>query len=374
MSKPYTTPVLVTGSQGFIGKNLCLRLRELGIDVLEFHRGSGKQSLESLVHESGAIVHLAGVNRPPSEEAFSADNRELTEHLCQLVSESGGKKILFASSTQADLKNPYGESKRHAESALSNIAKHGHPVAILRLPGVFGKWCKPDYNSVVATFCHNIARDLPVRLDNPDAALRLSYIDDVVDQMIELLSHDAVFADGSPSWPTPRVYETTVGELKEKLERFQSGRVMLRTEHVGIGLDRALYATFVSYLPPEKFAYSVPSHDDERGSFVEMLKTPSAGQFSYFSAKPGVTRGGHYHHTKTEKFLVISGEARFRYRHMQTGEVAEFFASGSKPEIVESIPGWAHDISNIGDDEMLVLLWANEVFDQEKPDTIANAP
>ena len=250
-------------------------------------------------------------------------------------------------------------------------ARTGAVAHLFRLPNVFGKWCRPNYNSAVATFCHNIARGLPIQINDPAAPVTLVYVDDVVERFIELMdgADAAVDAEGFAT-VTPQ-YTTTVGELARLIETFRASRDTLVTERVGTGLVRALYSTYVSYLPPELFAYTVPMHGDARGVFVEMLKTPDCGQFSFFTAHPGITRGGHYHHTKTEKFLVIKGEARFKFRHMQTGETHELVTSGAKAEIVETVPGWTHDITNIGSDEMVVMLWANEVFDRAKPDTYA---
>jgi UDP-2-acetamido-2,6-beta-L-arabino-hexul-4-ose reductase len=220
----------------------------------------------------------------------------------------------------------------------------------------------------VATFCHNIARGLPVQINDPDAVIQLVYIDDVVASFVGLL--------GGVEQPTPfagvePIYQITVGELSAQLQRFKATRDNLITEPVGTGLTRALYSTYVSYLPPESFTYTVPQHGDERGVFVEMMKTTDAGQFSFFTAHPGITRGGHYHHSKTEKFLVIKGEACFRFRHMLTGEFYELHTSGNKSEIVETVPGWTHDITNVGNSELVCMLWANEIFDRERPDTFA---
>jgi UDP-2-acetamido-2,6-beta-L-arabino-hexul-4-ose reductase len=235
---------------------------------------------------------------------------------------------------------------------------------------VFGKWCKPNYNSVVATFCHNVARDLPIRVDDPTARLTLVYVDDVVRRFISLMDGaDAAPNDDGFEVVAPQ-YTTTVGDVARLIHSFRDSRQNLMTERVGSGMVRALYATYVSYLPPEAFAYSVPMYQDPRGVFAEMLKTPDCGQFSYFTAYPGVTRGGHYHHSKTEKFLVIKGQARFKFRQMHTGETHELTTSGEKAEIVETAPGWTHDITNIGNDEMIVMLWANEVFERQRPDTI----
>ena len=241
-------------------------------------------------------------------------------------------------------------------------------VHIFRLPNVFGKWAKPNYNSVVATFCYNLARDLPIVVNDPEAPLRLVYIDDVVDAFIALLDDaESAVRDGV----VKPEYVTTVGYVAALIQSFRDSRRTLLTDAVGSGLIRALHATYLSYLPPAEFSYTLKSNTDPRGAFVEVLRTVNCGQFSYFTAHPGVTRGGHYHHTKTEKFLVVQGKARFGFRHILTGERFEVFASGSEPMVVETVPGWVHDVTNIGDQMMIVLLWANELFDQSRPDTLA---
>jgi UDP-2-acetamido-2,6-beta-L-arabino-hexul-4-ose reductase len=277
--------------------------------------------------------------------------------------------LILASSTQAEQDNPYGKSKRGAEMAVEQLAREtGNPAVIYRLPGVFGKWCRPNYNSVVATFCYNIANDLPIQINDASACVRLVYVDDVVSEFMVALN------GAQPGMQMGEVrpeYVITLGDLAEQIRAFGSCRTSLLTERVGTGVVRALYATYVSYLPTSKFAYALPRYADARGVFVEMLKTPDAGQISYFTARPGITRGGHYHNTKTEKFLVIKGKARFGFRHMLTNEVFELFTSEDVPQIVDTIPGWAHDITNVGDEEIVVMLWANENFDREHPDTIA---
>jgi UDP-2-acetamido-2,6-beta-L-arabino-hexul-4-ose reductase len=277
--------------------------------------------------------------------------------------------LILASSTQAMLGNPYGSSKHAAEAAAEKLATDvGNPVAIYRLPSVFGKWCRPNYNSVVATFCHNIANGLPIRIDNPSTVVRLVYVDDVVaDFMVALWE----MPGGVQRREILPEYSIALADLADQIRAFGNCRTSLVSEPVGRGLVRALYSTYVSYLPPSRFAYDLPRHGDERGVFVEMLKTPNCGQFSYFTAGPGVTRGGHYHHSKTEKFLVIKGNARFGFRHVVTNETYELFASGNRPQVVETVPGWTHDITNIGEDELVVMLWANEIFDRDNPDTIA---
>lgn len=368
--------VLVTGASGFIGKNLLLHLQEKGgIDVVPFTRNHSIDDLPTLLGDVDWVFHLAGVNRPQTPEEFVIGNSGLTEQLCAAIKVCGREvRVVYTSSIQAERDNDYGNSKRAAEDALLALRQDtGNRVFIYRLPNVFGKWARPNYNSAVATFCYNVARDLPIQINDPSAVIRLVYIDDVVDNFMALLTGvesispgiDDAYIELAPE------YRISVGELAHQLNRFKATRDNLVTEPVGKGLVRALYSTFVSYLPPERFAYQVQQYSDARGVFVEMLKTPDAGQMSFFTAHPGVTRGGHYHHSKTEKFLVIKGKACFRFRHMLTGEFFELHTSGEQSEVVQTVPGWTHDVTNVGDDELICMLWANEIFDRDKPDTFA---
>lgn len=362
--------VLVTGARGFLGKNLMVRLAEqTGTQVLQFARGDDLGSLTDIVSQADAIVHLAGENRPRNIADFTLVNTDLTKAICEAIRMTGREiPLIFSSSTQAELANPYGQSKRAAEDALAQLAaESGNPVTIYRLPGVFGKWCRPNYNSVVATFCHNVVHDLPIHVNDPAACIRLVYVDDVIDEFIRALKDMPTGLNWSRAEPE---YAITLGDLADRIRAFRNCRNSLLTERVGTGLTRALYSTYVSYLPVDKFSYDLIKHSDDRGVFVEMLKTPDCGQFSYFTAHPGVTRGGHYHHTKSEKFLVIKGKARFGFRHVLTNVRYELFTSWDNPQIVETAPGWTHDITNIGDDEMVVMLWASELFDHDRPDTI----
>lgn len=368
--------VLITGANGFVGKNLQLRLRERkDVQVVCFTRHETAGQLPELLQGVDFVFHLAGANRPEDPKEFTAGNVDLTQALCDAVDEAArasGKPlpILYTSTIQAELDNPYGRSKRAAEVALFSAGRnHLVPVHVFRLPNVFGKWCKPNYNSVVATFCHNVARDLPIQVNDPHAPVTLVYVDDVIERFVQLMDGAAGMAGLSDFAVVQPQYSTTVGNLARQIEAFKNSRDTLVTERVGLGLVRALYATYVSYLPVDAFSYDVVQHADRRGVFVEMLKTPDCGQFSFFTAHPGVTRGGHYHHSKTEKFLVIKGQACFRFRHMQTGQTHELHTAGEKPQIVETVPGWTHDITNTGPDEMVVMLWANEVFDRNRPDT-----
>jgi len=370
--------VLITGARGFVGKNLQLHLAERkDVQVVCFTRDDGVDQLPALLQGVDFVFHLAGVNRPQDPQEFATGNAELTQSLSRAVcavAEATGKKVpvAYTSSAQAGFDNPYGRSKRGAEETLQAAARsHGIPVHLFRLPNVFGKWCRPNYNSAVATFCHNIARGLPIQVNDPAAAVTLVYVDDVIERFVQLMDGADAATDAAGFATVAPQYTTTVGELARQIQSFKDSRNTLMTDRVGTGLVRALYSTYVSYLPPESFAYPVQQHGDARGVFVEMLKTPDAGQFSFFTAHPGITRGGHYHHSKTEKFLVIKGQARFKFRHMQTGETHELVTAGDKSEIVETVPGWTHDITNIGIEEMVVMLWANEVFDRARPDTFA---
>lgn len=363
--------VLITGANGFIAKNLLVHLSERKeIEVVTFSRDDDLDSLVSKLEGVDFIFHLAGVNRPKNVDEFTIGNSGLTSSLCKAIAQTKRSiPVIYTSSIQAELDNPYGQSKQAAEKILVEFsAQSESPVYLSRLPNVFGKWCKPNYNSAVATFCHNIAHDLPIQINDVSAKVRLVYVDDVVKHFMSIMDGASVesgFSDVNP------VYEVTVGDLAKKIQLFKDSRQSLFTEPVGIGLDRALHSTYLSYIEPEQFSYELIKHEDPRGVFVEMLKTKDSGQFSYFTAHPGITRGGHYHHTKTEKFLVLKGDALFKFRNVLTDEMYEIKTLGDVPQVVETVPGWTHDITNIGEEEMVVMLWANEIFDRENPDTYA---
>lgn len=367
---------LVTGSRGFLGTNLVVHLRERpGVTVAEFHRGTAPADLPALVAEADVVFHVAGINRPQDPAEFTSGNVGLTSAVVTAAQAAGRPiPIVLCSSTQAALDNPYGASKRAAEDLVLDYGlRHGAACRVYRLPNVFGKWSRPAYNSAVATFCHNVVRGLPITIHDPAAPLRLVYVDDVCQDFLKIL-------DEPPAAPATReamvrsvepVYETTVGDLAATIQGFGRSRETRSVDRVGTGLVRALYATYLSFLPPEQFVYGLTRHVDPRGEFAEVVRTADSGQFSYFTAHPGVTRGGHYHHTKNEKFLVLRGRARFRFRDVRTGAEHALETSGDEPRVVETVPGWAHDITNIGSDEMVVMLWANEAFDPARPDTVA---
>lgn len=363
--------VLITGADGFIGKNLSVSLSRLeDVEVIKFTRESSRKDLTDLVKNVDFIFHLAGVNRPKEEKEFFEGNADLTKSIADAIRESGRIiPVVLSSSIQAERMNSYGRSKLQAEMHLLNLyMETANPIYIYRLPNVFGKWCKPNYNSVVATFCHNISHDLPIQIDDSNAELNLVHIGDVISSFLKVMLEQPI---GTLHVDVKPVYKTTVGKVADNLKQFKASRETLVTETVGDGFMRVLYATYISYISPDDFTYSLTKHEDPRGVFVEMLKTKDSGQFSFFTAYPGVTRGGHYHHVKTEKFLVIKGQARFGFRNIVTNEVREIFTSGSKSQVVETVPGWSHDITNVGDDEMVVMLWANENFNPQKPDTVA---
>ena len=362
--------VVVTGSQGFIGKNLCVFLREKQYEVLEIHRETNQGDSISYLSQADFVFHLAGINRPKSSTEFHSGNIDLTSFIVNtLAGFSRNVPIVLASSTKVDSDSEYGVSKLAAEEIVQKYSKtSGSPSYIYRFSNVFGKWCKPNYNSFVATFCNNILNGIDISIHDPNAIVRLIYIDDVCEALMGLL--DGKTESGFHQVPIE--FKTTVGEVANIITSFKSSRKTLISERVGTNLKRALYSTYLSYTVPDKFSYPIPSYSDERGIFCEMLKTKDSGQISFFTAHPGITRGGHYHHTKNEKFLIVKGEATFKFENIITGERYKLSVSSSNLQIIDTIPGWSHDITNTGDEELVVMLWANEIFDQERPDTIAS--
>lgn len=369
---PDRSKVAVTGANGFLGSNLILRLREQDYAVTAIARDTDLAEARAALGGADLIFHLAGANRCADDEEYFASNRDYSAFVASAVAEGGRKPlVVHSSSIKAADETAYGRSKRAGEDVLLDLGKAGAAtVSIWRLPNLCGKWSRPNYNSVVATFCHNAARGLPLPIDDPDSRLSLLYIDDLIDQWLELIDDPPV----TSGFAEPRnVHSLTVGELARTIEGFVAARERGEVSDVATGLRRALYASFVAALPITEARRALASHNDPRGSFVEFLKTGSSGQISCFTAVPGATRGGHYHHSKVEKFLVAHGRGRFRFRHALTGETYELVSSADEPAIVETIPGWAHDVTNIGDENLVVLSWANEPFDPERPDTYAMA-
>lgn len=368
--------VVITGANGFIGRNLVQRLQETqDVEIAPFHRGQTQEDFERLLKDADLVFHLAGVNRPKDAAEFESGNRDLTRMVCQSIGrevQATGRSIsvVLAGSVQAEFDTDYGISKRAAEAeALAAAAASGFSLHIYRLPNVFGKWARPHYNSVVATFCQRIARDLPIDIHDPDAQLTLVYVDDVIESFMGLVAGATPPSDESGFATVQPLFKMTVGQIANEIARIHENRRSRLSGKVGMGLERALYATYMSYLPVEECSYPLRRHEDHRGAFVEMLRTPESGQFSFFTAGPGITRGGHYHHSKVEKFLVVKGSAHFRFRQVQSGETYDKTIHAHQSEVVETIPGWAHDITNVGTDELIVLLWASEIFEPHRPDT-----
>lgn len=362
--------ILITGKNGFIAKNFILHLKNIfEYSILTVDRSTTQIDFEKNVLEADYIFHLAGVNRPKSEHEFIEGNVGLTEKIVDILIKNDKKStIVFSSSTQADLDNFYGKSKKEAEYILQKYNDKGGNVIIYRLPNVFGKFGLPNYNSVVATFCYNLTRDIPIEIHDPDRILKLVHVDDLIADFLKVLKlgSDSIFREIKP------VYEINLRDLSELLQSFVKIRKTNMIGNVGNGLGRLLYSTFISYYDIKNSSYSLEKKSDKRGDFVEVLKTSDSGQFSYFLAKPGVTRGEHFHHIKTEKFLVVKGRAKFQFQNMITGEITELIVEDKDPMIVDTIPGFAHNITNIGNTDLIVLLWANEIFNPELPDTIGN--
>lgn len=359
--------VLITGSQGFLGRNLVVHLAGASrFSVLELHRGTTTEEKADALRSCDVVVHLAGVNRPADESQFAVDNTEFTRTLLSDLADVNPVPVIFVSSSQATLENPYGMSKRQAEDLVRRYGVDtGQRIDILRLPNVFGKWCRPNYNSVVATFVHNVSRGIELSVHDSDRILDLVYVDDVVELLQRIIDGEIAGDDLRPC----NIHRVSVGSLASTIKEMHASRKRGEVMDVGHGLLRAIYATYIAALAPTEFAYRLLPHKDVRGSFTEIVRTPSSGQVSFLTAVPGATRGSHFHHSKIEKFVVVAGEARFRFRCLMSGVKHEVNVSAAVPEVVESIPGWVHDITNTGQSELVVLIWANEVFDPSAPDT-----
>ena len=360
--------VLITGSNGFVAKNLIEHLkRDESIELYLYSKKDSINILEAYVKEVDFIFHLAGVNRPKDVSEFYEGNSNLTQTIIKILKEANKTTpILLSSSIQAELDNDYGKSKLEAENILLDYAtESGASVYIYRLPNVFGKWCRPNYNSVVATWCNNIATNVDIQVNDRSVELTLVYVDDVVKSFISKLD----LQSDENYYNIETVYKKSLGEIESLLYQFKENRKTLVIPNVGSGFERALYGTYLSYLSTDDFAYELKGHQDERGTFYEILKTLDSGQFSLSTTAPGIMRGNHYHHTKNEKFLVVKGEAVIEFRHIVTNEIISYKVSDKKMEVVEMIPGYTHNIKNTGDEEMVLFLWANESFDQDNPDT-----
>ncbi|MFA5920934.1 MAG: NAD-dependent epimerase/dehydratase family protein [Methylococcaceae bacterium] len=362
--------VLVTGAKGFIGKNLVVALkRRADVEVIEYDIDSPPGALDEGLISADMIYHLAGVNRPERVEEFTEGNFDLTRQICNKLKQIDNKPIfVLSSSIQAALDNPYGVSKRQAEETVFDFGREtGASVFVFRLYGVFGKWCRPSYNSVVATFCDHIARDLPIEISDPAREIEVVYIDDVVRAFICIMDGLTPASDGRycSAQPTHRI---ALGALAEMIRGFRESRASLALPDIGDSFVRVLYATFLSYLPTDFFAYPLTQRADSRGELAELLKSPHIGQIFVSRTRPGFTRGNHYHDTKVEKFVVMEGDAVIRFRHILSSDVIEYPVSGREFRVVDIPPGYTHSIENVGQNDLIVLFWAAEIFDPNIPD------
>lgn len=362
--------ILLTGAGGFLGKNFDWTANQMeGMEILVYHHAMGDATLASMCQACDVVVHLAGVNRPETEQGFVEGNVDFTKRLIYFLKKRvHACPVLFSSSIQAERDNAYGRSKREAEQILRAYAKATDAqVYLYRLPNVFGKWCRPAYNSVVATFCHHVAHGLPIRVDDATAGLQLVYVDDVMTAFLDALGGKAEAQDGfckvSP------VYHCTVGRLAELVNEFRACRTTLGVPDLEDGLTKKLYSTYLSYLPEDGMTYPLLSHEDARGAFTEFLRTDGQGQVSVNLSHPHIKKGGHWHQSKHEKFLVVAGKGVIRLRKVDSDTILTYHVSGDKLEVVEIPPGYTHDIENTGDGDMVTLMWADECFDPVHPDT-----
>lgn len=362
--------IMITGSDGFIGRNLRVTLQQRkDLRVLCFDIQDDPGALAAALDQADFVFHLAGVNRPEHPEQFRTGNAGLTEEICRRLADAGRSvPIALSSSTQAAQDNPYGISKRAAENAVFDYGrKTGAAGYVFRLPNVFGKWCRPNYNSGVATFCHNIAHDLPITVNDPEVVMSLAYVDDVVQAFVGLLDGVAPMRDGFCVMEP--VHTMKLGEIAELIHSFRASREQNNIPDLSEPLVKKLYSTYTSYLPPESFSRLLTMNVDERGSFTEFIKTPDRGQISVNISRPGIVKGNHWHHSKHEKFLVVSGSGVVRFRKVGCEEIVEYPVSGEKLEVVDIPCGYTHYIANTGDLDMVTVMWCNEIFDPERPDT-----
>ena len=385
--------ILITGAKGFVGRNLCAALNEIKrghdqredhvicpdpaeLTVFEYGRDSTLEQLNTYCAAADFVFHLAGINRPERTEQFAEGNVAFTSMLLDMLKKHGNTcPVMLASSVQASLASrfagsEYGKSKKTAEELVFAYGReNGADVLVYRFPNLFGKWCRPNYNSAIATFCHNTARGMAIQVNDPAVEMDLVYIDDLVEEMICALRGQAHrTADGYCAVPVH--HETTLGHIAETICSFTELRRGLNVPQLADPLTRKLYSTWLTYLPEECFLYDLKMNCDQRGSFTEIIRTADKGQFSVNVSKPGVTKGNHWHHTKNEKFVVVSGHGLIQLRQIGTDKIVEFEVSGSRIQVVEMIPGWAHNIINLSDtDDLVTFMWANEPFDPMKPDT-----
>ncbi len=364
--------VLVTGAKGFVGRNLCVTLQARDdVELFEYDLDSDPADLDKALRRAGLVFHLAGVNRPLDTGEYHSGNVGFTREILEKLREFGrSPKLVFSSSIQADLDNPYGASKREAENALRVFCEEtGAEGVLYRLKNLFGKWSRPHYNSVVATFCHNIARGMPVEITDRSCHIELTYIDDVIASFLgEIQSPSRTGYRFAPPLPS---HSIALGDLADAIRFFHDHRNTLQLPDYSDPFMRRLYATYLSALPPEQFSYLLNSRTDERGSLAEFIKSPWSGQLFISRTRPGITRGNHHHHTKTEKFMVVQGRGIIRLRHILLGTVTEIPVGGEEYRVVDIPPGYTHSIENTGVEEMVTLFWSSEIFDPDHPDTVS---
>ena len=383
--------ILITGSNGFVGKNIVVALKEANkYEILTIDRNNTEEELKKSVIDADFIVHLAGVNRPKENKEFYEGNGGLTEKIvCYLRENKKNTPILITSSTHVVLDNDYGKSKKQSEDALIKYSDEcDAKVYIFRLPNLFGKWCRPNYNSAVSTFCYNIAHDLDVWVNDPDIELSLVYIDDVVASIMDCIEDEniiklknideevSITTTGASSiqidkyyYEVTTVYKRTLGNIVDSLRMFRNMRKSLLIPDLSDGFNKALYSTYLTYLEEDDFSYYLDKKEDNRGWLAELVKSEQFGQMFVSKTHPGITRGNHWHHTKTEKFIVIQGQAAIRFRKLDEDKVIEYIVDGEKPQVLDIPPGYTHSIENIGQDEVITLFWSNEMFNPEKSDT-----
>lgn len=374
--------ILITGANGFVGKNLVSTLKNIkdgkdktrNIDIEDIYSYDVDNTIEDLkkyTSDCDFVFHLAGINRPKDVSEFYEGNASFTETLCSLLEEYDNKSpILISSSIQVSRDNDYGKSKKEGEEYLLNHGKKmDSKVYVYRLANLFGKWCRPNYNSVTATWCYNVANGKDIQINDPNVELPLCYIDDVVNEFLNALEgHPAVCKEGI--YEVHPVHHVKLGELANIIKSFKESRGTLNVPDMKEGsLEKKLYSTYLSYLPKDKFSYPLKMNTDQRGSFTEFLKTEEYGQVSVNVSKPGITKGQHWHHSKNEKFLVVSGKGLIQFRDIYSDEIIEYYVSGDKLEVIDIPTGYTHNIINIGESDMVTIMWANEKFDPEHPDT-----
>ena len=406
--------ILITGARGFMGKNLIAELNNIKekktnrypdldpdtLEILPFDVDTEPTLLEQYTKECDFVFHLAGVNRPKDPAEYKAGNFGFTSTLLDLLKKANNKApVMLASSIQAALDNPYGKSKKAGEDRLFDYGRENNVrVLIYRFPNVFGKWSRPNYNSAIATFCHHTAREQPIQVNDPEVMLHLVYIDDVIEELLKALSgrehreekeqvkafkDDVInvvkinkerIATGKQFCTVPTTYEIKLGDVAQLIQSFKESREKLQVPDLSDPFIKKLYATYLSHLPEDQFSYPLKMNVDERGSFTEFIRTPDRGQVSINISKPGITKGQHWHHTKNEKFLVVSGKGKIQFRKVTNNTEAKealitYHVTGDKLQVIDIPTGYTHNIINEGDDDMITVMWASEAFDPEKPDT-----